>query len=96
MNTKESSAILSLKPRAIAVQEVLQDSRSDPIATALWWTEYLLPGQIKSHLISPLQNQSWIQRRHLDAYAFLFLLIVISVIIAIRIPALILSFAMTL
>jgi len=71
--------IFRLQNQAKRLGKVLKDTRFDPLDTAIWWTEYLIRQDNTGHLISPLQDQNWVQRRQLDIWRLVFLLSLIVI-----------------
>ncbi|CAL8100645.1 unnamed protein product [Orchesella dallaii] len=61
------------------VSEMFRDRPIDPLDNAVYWTEYVL--KYDTSLLKPLgMNQTWYERRLLDVYGFL--LLVLSLVIA--------------
>jgi len=58
-------------------QRLLRDQTSDPLSTAIWWTEYVLRHRGAEHLLTPARELSWIQSLMLDC---IFLWVLASVV----------------
>ncbi|CAL8100648.1 unnamed protein product [Orchesella dallaii] len=65
------------KYRMQELQTILRDRPMSPINTAVWWTEYILRHSDVDHLKSAGFHQPWYQRRLLDVWGVLFLVVAI-------------------
>jgi len=62
-----------LRARAAYHSKLFKDLPMKPLDTAVWWTEYILRHEDVSHLKPVGKQQTWYQRRQLDAWAFILL-----------------------
>jgi glucuronosyltransferase len=71
------------RERSLEVSRILKDRPMSAIDTAVWWTEYVLRHDT-THLKPLNLGQSWIERRLLDVFAFLLLIICIFSYISVK------------
>ncbi|ODM99599.1 UDP-glucuronosyltransferase 1-3 [Orchesella cincta] len=77
------------KSRMIELSKMFKDRPMDPLENAFYWVEYVL--HYDTSLLKPLGvDQTWYQRRLLDVYAFVLvvLVIVLTVLISITVATL--------
>lgn len=64
------------------VSTLFHDRPMKPVDTALWWTEYVLRHDNVHHLRSMSINKSWYERRHLDVWGTIALVVITSITFA--------------
>jgi ribosomal protein L22 len=56
--------------------KIFKDRPTKPVDTALWWVEYVLRNEDTSHLKSHNSKKSWYEKRMLDIWGFMALVLI--------------------
>jgi glucuronosyltransferase len=73
---------------------LFKDRPQKPIETAVWWMEYVMRNKDDANVLRPILSaqQWWFQRRLLDVWCFVALILFLSLFLTIRSFKIVLSF----
>lgn len=85
MNMNDFYPYFRYKKNVLEVSKRFMDRPQKPVDTAVWWTEYVLRQEDTSFMRPMSVNLAWYQRRQLDVWAFLILVVVIYLYCSVKI-----------
>lgn len=81
----------SYKKKAKEMSVRFRDRPMSPLDTAMFWIEYVIRYNGAEHLKNPARNMSWVAYSMIDVYAFIVIVVLLSLYTILKVPMLLLS-----